>query len=183
MNFPRTRPQQTEAQTRAILDAHDVTASVALLGVRGYYKNTMGRPGQNDRGIYDDAIFLVSPRIYLSFNANTDPSRTGRNTKINKGFALLATGVWWYKMGIHGIAANRPRKALVQAAPVTVNRDGGLVETGMFAINIHDGGTSSTSSEGCQTIPPSQWREFILSVEHELQFHQQEQIPYCLIET
>ena len=33
------------------------------------------------------------------------------------------------------------------------------------AINIHRGGNTTTSSEGCQTIPPRQWDTFIAQVD------------------
>jgi hypothetical protein len=53
----------------------------------------------------------------------------------------------------------------VQAASVEVRRDGGLIESGWFGINIHRGGVTTTSSEGCQTIPPErQWNQFIGTV-------------------
>jgi lysozyme len=47
---------------------------VFLIGIRGYYQDSMGKPGINDRGIYDDAICLLAPNLFLTFNANTDPS-------------------------------------------------------------------------------------------------------------
>jgi hypothetical protein len=30
---------------------------LALLAVRGCFRDSMGEPGKNDRGIYDDAVF------------------------------------------------------------------------------------------------------------------------------
>ena len=75
-----------------------ITEKVKLLGIRGYYKKTMGDPTKNDRGLYDDAIFVLSPRTFKSFNANTDPSA------YRKGVAVLKPGVHYYKKGKHGIS-------------------------------------------------------------------------------
>lgn len=153
-----------------------------LLGIRGYYENSMGKPG-NDRGIYDDAMILVTPTLFSTYNCNTDPSvwRTG--------IATLKPGVWWYTKGEHGVRfpKNSPRRypALRQARPVTVTRDGGKEESDgpgkMFFINIHRGGYTSTSSEGCQTIWPDQWREFIKDAFTALENSGSAQIPYVLI--
>lgn len=180
---PASRPQRLETLTRDILRAHGVKHDIALVGVRGYYKSTMGKPNQNDRSIYDDAIFLVSPRLYLAFNANTDPSLYGVNEKIGKGLAVLQPGLWLYKVGLHGVSRGRkPYTALVQAAPVEVLRDGGVREKGFLAINIHKGSFHGTSSEGCQTVFPTQFDEFIETVCAELSHYNQEIIPYLLTE-
>jgi hypothetical protein len=150
-----------------------------LLGCRGWFLNK-GITGQNDRGLWDDAIFLVTPNGALGFNANTDPS-TGA-----PGRAELAPGVWRYRIGIHGLSKPKAQryKALVQAAPVSVRRDGrdGL-DTGWFGINIHRGGSASTGSAGCQTIPPSQWAEFLRAVEHALWAANRVTIAYHLGES
>lgn len=137
---PPSRPRQPESLTRELLSGVD--AKVKLLGVRGYYQDTMGAVGKNDRGIYDDAIFLVTPTGYAAFNANTDPSVT------RTGVAVLKPGLWLYKIGIHGLNKPKPKryKALVQAAPVTVTRDGQGDDTGWFGINIHRGSETTTSS-------------------------------------
>ncbi len=179
---PTSRPQQSESDTRALIGAAGVNFQVVLVGVRGYFKKTMGDPNKNDRGIYDDAIFLVSPRLYLAFNANTDPSRYGVNQKIGKGLTVLQAGVWMYKLGLHGITHGHPYEALVQAAPVTVIRDGGVREIDFLALNIHRGSLTSTGSEGCQTTYPTQWEEFIAAVKSELAYYRQEKIPYLLTE-
>ena len=67
-----------------------------VVGVRGYYRDTMGAPGVNDRGIYDEAIFLHTPSATVAFNGNTDPSRVkkGSGTGARKGMASLNPGVW-----------------------------------------------------------------------------------------
>ena len=176
--LPPARPRLSASAIRSLLDNHGVTDAVALLGVRGYYRDTMGQPGENDRGIYDDAIFLQAPAATLSFNANTDPSRA------RTGIASLRCGTWRYRIGIHGLS--KPRKeqyvALVQAGPVTVDRDNAASETGWFGINIHRGGFSGTSSLGCQTVYPDQWKSFIATVQDQLARNNQTTLPYVLIE-
>lgn len=174
--LPPSRPQKTQAEIAAMLAAHNL-GDFALVGIRGYYLNTQGKPGANDRGIYDDAIFLITPNAFAAFNANVDPSVFRRR------IATLKPGVWWYKIGIHGLSKPKSRqyRALVQAAAVTVQRDGAGEETGWFGINIHRGGTSTTSSAGCQTIPPGQWPGFFSLVESEMKRCGQSTIPYLLI--
>ena len=133
---PRARPEMLRDAALALLVANGITDAFALLGRRGYYRDTMGAPGTNDLGLYDDAIMLVSPTAYATFNANTDPSRE------LPGIATLKLGVWRYQQGIHGLShPPGPRRypALVQAEPVTVSRDGGADESGYLGINIHHG--------------------------------------------
>lgn len=152
---------------------------VRLLGIRGYYWNTMGKPGQNDYGIYDDALIVVSPTAYATFNANTDPSKLGPRT------AVLREGLWWYKIGIHGLTKPEHQRyvALVQQDRVVVLRGPGQVPDGpgFFGINIHRGGATTTGSEGCQTIVPGQWAGFITLVKTEMARHQQIMVPYRLL--
>jgi lysozyme len=178
MIAPASRPKQTRDVVAAILEKHNVRDAVAIVGARGYYANLMGVPGKNDRGIYDDAIFVVSPSAFVSFNANVDPSVH------RKAIANLRPGVWRYRIGTHGLSkpAAQRYKALVQAGEVTVMRDGVGLDTGMFGINIHRGSTSTTSSLGCQTIVPSQWPAFIALVEQELKRAGQKVVPYVLTE-
>jgi len=167
------------AAALALLNRLGIDAQApTLLGRRGYYRNTMGVPGENDRGIYDDAMLLVSPTAFVTFNANTDPTRAGGH------LAVLVPGVYTYKLGIHGLSrpADQRYEALVQAGPVTVQRDDGKRETGWFGINIHRGGYTTTSSEGCQTIWPEQWDAFRELVKSEMRRFNMSTITYALTE-
>ena len=136
----------------------ELLPTMFVCGIRGYYRDTMGAKGKNDRGIYDDAIFVVGPETFAAFNANTDPSR------YRPGIASLISGVHPYRAGNHGIS--KPGGGYPAFRPATkgealpVMRDGidGIKEG--IAINIHRGGRNGTSSLGCQTIPPDQWDAF-----------------------
>jgi hypothetical protein len=155
------------------------THEVYLIGIRGYYLDTMGKEGKNDRGIYDDAICLVAPNLFLTFNANTDPS------VYKPGIASLLPGTHLYKKGLHKITGPHPYPALRPASPdesVPVTRDGQMGTSKGIAINIHRGGYNTTSSEGCQTIHPDQWPEFIYAVYKQMDQFGQKVIPYYLVE-
>lgn len=146
----------TRAELMALIHEQQpgfVLNKFAVVGIRGYYMDTMGTVHENDRGIYDDAIFILTDSQLFPFNANTDPS------KYSPGIAKLRPGVWSvYKFDKH----KGKYLALCQrAGNVTVDRDGKGSETGMFGINIHKGGFLTTSSLGCQTIYPDQWDDFI----------------------
>lgn len=180
---PSSRPQFSKQEVLSVLGTigydKDKNGSVVLLGIRGYYMDTMGVPDKNDIGIYDDAIFLVSPGYFLSVNANVDPSRDG------KKIAHLKTGgPYLYKIGLHNM--KNPYEALRQYGRVTVLRDGKPytdTASAPFYIDIHKGGYTTTSSLGCQTIHPSQWQNFLSSVKRELNSYKQDIIPYYLSET
>ena len=194
--LPGSRPQQTRDETLALLAAHQVADRVAILGCRGYFRDSMGAPGRNDAGLYDDAIVVVSPDAHVAFNANVDPSRGAA------GMATLRAGVWRYKPGTHGLnkPAAKQYPALVQAAEVDVSRQGttgyaagrqdpryglalgGGIWRGYFGINLHRGGWSTTSSLGCQTIHPDQWNRFLDLVIGEMHQHGQRTLPYLLLE-
>ena len=178
--LPPSRPQQAKSKTQALLAKARVDDAVALVGIRGYYRDTMGVAGENDRGIYDDAIFLVTQNAYAAFNANTDPSVK------RKGIAVLKTGVHRYRKGKHGLSkpgggypALRPANP---AEELPVTRDGEGDSMGV-AINIHRGSYNTTSSLGCQTIHPSQWESFIALVYSEMDRAGQKTIPYLLAST
>lgn len=153
-----------------------------VLGVRGYYRDTMGEVGENDRGLYDDAMFVVGPECFVAFNANVDPSR------FKQGIATLIPGWYPYKPGNHGIS--RPGGGYPAFRPATedeslpVYRDGeeGRSRRDGVAINIHKGGWNTTSSEGCQTVHPSQWEAFHAIVTLELRKSGTRRFYYGLID-
>lgn len=184
---PPSRPQKPRAEVEQILATHQISnLNVALVGIRGYYRDSMGVPGENDRGIYDDAIFVVSPNVYSTFNANTDP------TIYRPKVAKLKEGVWYYKKGPHPARGGYP--ALRQARPVTVIRDAAVAggtpyedtdrPRNFFWINIHRGSYTTTSSLGCQTLFPAQWDAFINTVYSEMarMRYPLTEIPYVLVE-
>lgn len=154
--LPASIPKIKKEEVIALINkAHPnfIPPDFFITGIRGYYKNTMGKPGENDRKIYDDAIFLIGKDDFYAFNANTDPSA------FRQGIANLKAGIWpVYKFDLH----KGKYLALCQrAGKVSVVRDGKGEDTGMFGINIHKGGLLTTSSLGCQTIPPNQYGSFI----------------------
>jgi lysozyme len=154
--IPKSRPQMKREVLEERVNAFNIDKEkfpILFIGVRGYYLDTLGEEGENDRGIYDDAMFIMTNNFFLSFNANTDPS------VYRQGIATLKKG-WWpaYKFDLH----RGQYLALCQrAGAVTVHRDDVGDETGWFGINIHKGSYNSTSSLGCQTIHPDQWEDFI----------------------
>lgn len=177
------RPKLAKEKVAKILEHRNIKDRVAIVGLRGYYLDSKGEAGANDRGIYDDALFVVvrdskGQIIFMqSYNANTDPS------VYRKGIATLKTGTWRYQLGIHGVSKPKSKQylALRQAEAVIVSRDGQKDERGWFGINIHRGGYNTTSSLGCQTIYPSQWEEFISIVKNNAAKNNQTTIPYVLM--
>jgi lysozyme len=177
--LPESRPALSKEDALRRLDTYSLGQyPVKVLGIRGYFK-TMGKAGQNDIGIYDDALFIVSPELFASFNANTDPSRMIPNVAV-----LKPGGPYLYKVGMHNMKA--PYEALRQYGNVTVIRNGKVEVTdspaNRFYIDIHKGGYNTTSSLGCQTIHPDQWPGFMEKIKAELSKYNQVIIPYILIE-
>lgn len=176
---PGSRPQLSREDVITQLSLyHLVDYPVKLLGIRGYYRDTMGAPGKNDIGIYDDAIFVESPDSFKSYNANTDPSRIFPKVAI-----LKPGGPYLYKVGMHNM--KNPYEALRQYGTVTVLRDGIPVSDSpgrRFYIDIHRGGYGTTSSLGCQTIHPDQWPGFMRDIKQALKKNNQTIIPYILID-
>lgn len=177
--IPASRPQLTREKLIASI-TEIFPEKVFIVGIRGYYEDTMGKPGENDRGIYDDAIFLIAPNYFQSFNANTDPS------VFKKGIGTLAPGLHYYKKGKHGITRPKPYVPYDAFRPATPDetlpgtRDGQTGIVRIVAPNIHKGGYNSTSSEACQTIYPDQWNEFQTTAYKLMDEYSQKRIPYIL---
>lgn len=120
-----------------------------ILAIRGYFRQTMGDPTKNDRGIYDDAMFIISETVYVAYQANTDPS------VYKTGTAVLVPGVYDVEKHMH--KGEYPAWQIIEDK---VKRDGVPgVDVGRHGINIHHGGIG-TWSEGCQTLPPTTWPGF-----------------------
>lgn len=190
--IPQERPRLSARALRERINEFHIDRlkyPVVVVGIRGYYKNSMGAPSVNDRGIYDDAIFIESSQAMVAYNGNTDPSRyrAGYGTDNRKGMASLDPGAWF----VHKFDMHRGKYlALCQrAGEVAVTRDGNppYKDIGSFGINIHRGGYNGTSSEGCQTIHPTQWDSFISVVQDQVQRYfgptwRKQVVPYVLIE-
>ena len=165
--IPNERPKLSTEGVLKIIRHFKIPEDHALIvvGIRGYYLNAIGAAGQNDRGVYDDAYFLYSRDHCQSFNANADPSsyRAGYGIGDAKGIASLKEQAHYMcKIDLH----KGKYEALCQRlGTCTVIRDGirGPYEqtSAYLGINNHKGGITTTSSLGCQTIPPDQWDEYI----------------------
>jgi len=180
---PASKPRLSSQELHEKLKAFNIDRKkypVIVVGIRGYYMDSMGEKGKNDRGIYDDAIFVDTPNLTVSYNANCDPS------VFRERIASLVPGVYY----AHTFGQHRGKYfALVQRnGEVTVKRDGvDKPESGFFGINIHKGGYKGTFSEGCQTLHPDQWAGFINNVQSEAKRllggkWETATIPYVLIE-
>lgn len=163
--LPSGRPNLSRDQALQLLGDWDFnTYPIVILGIRGYYGNSMGKPNLNDIGIYDDACCVITKEKFRTFNFNTDPS------SMAEGRAMLDIGTWHsYCLGLH----KNSYLALVQRyAKVRVirkdakARNGFRYATGWYGINIHKGGQYTTGSLACQTVPSVQWDEFIHLVEN-----------------
>jgi hypothetical protein len=167
---PASRPKQSRETTEAMLGSG--LEGVQILVVRGYYLDSMGRKGVNDHAMYDDAVFVVSPNIHLAFNANTDPQKSGQKK------AKLDAGEYRYYRGLHKSKYNALRP-YPEGVKLPCTRDG--VTSLCSHTNIHKGGFKDTFSEGCITIYPPQYDEFIKSVYAEMKRLGQQTIRVKLV--
>jgi len=173
------RLSEKEAADYAAKAAVSEEKPVMAIGIRGYYKKTMGNPEENDRGIYDDAIILMGPNYFITFNGNTDPRVH------EKGKAMLLPGWHLFKQGWHGYGKPSGHKAFRTAnigEVLPVLRDGEFGIKQGITINLHSGGFNNTNSAGCQTIYKGQWAEFQKEAYRLMDAEGQKELPYLLIE-
>ena len=155
-----------------------ITEAVYVVAIRGYYKNSMGKPGANDRGIYDDAMVLVGPNYLQTFNANTDPS------KYKPGIGTVAAGLHYYRKGKHGISGRHPYDAFRPDTPdesLPGTRDGIKGTVKIYNPNLHSGGDVYTNSAACQTVYRPQWLEFQKAAYQLIDAAGQRRLPYLLV--
>jgi hypothetical protein len=182
--LPLYRPKQADDVTRVVLKKFSHLTPekyrndpVKVLIVRGYFINSMGRKGENDRAMYDDAVFVASPDGVQAFNGNSDPA-----VYKSRVATIKAPQAIRYRPGLHGISRGKGYPAFRQDEVCTVVRDGVGDDTGMFYVNLHRGGVNGTSSLGCLTIPPHQWDEFYKLVKGLLDRHKQKTFYVTLLE-
>lgn len=150
--IPPNRPRIGRADAEKIAYAYSVQYEpLLLLGIEGYYEDSMGKPDVNDRGIYDDCLVLLTPEagsewetrgkprgfdgdlptsgrmprgVYTTFNFNTDPSRyrPGTGFGAQKGMMRVLPGLYFaHKVDLH----KGKYEALCQRlGSVRVERDG-----------------------------------------------------------
>lgn len=137
-----------------------------IIGLRKYTRDE----SHNKRNQYNDLIIQFYKDEIIRYPGNTHPSshRIGfgelpSKGMFQKGMATLKPGLYFsHKIGYH-----RNYIALCQiSSDVTVVRDGNPAyeDTGLFSINIHKGAKDWTSSEGCQTVWPECWDDFIRTI-------------------
>lgn len=198
---PQIAQHEVEAivAQRAKLFENGIVPALFVLGIRGYYLDSLGKPGANDRGIYDDALIIRGPTCYATFRANVDPS-----VARDKVAVLEPEQVVYYRHGMHRAGTPGAHMAWRQDSPVIVRRDvyvkpqgfvddnwgislgGGLwTDRGWdekFWINIHKGGVNGTSSLGCQTIQRSDWPAYYSLLRREQTEHNIPRVAYLLIQ-
>lgn len=163
--IPKSRPQITKEEALQVAQ-HNYGNNVPpllIIGVRGYYPKSMGATEVNDFNLYDDAAILIGDNVFKTFNFNTDPSFL---IKKGREMAVLDTGKYKFYRGKHKGKYNALR-AYPEGIVLPCTRNG--KKSTCRYINIHKGGMNPSSagitwSEGCPSVPTSQWNEFIETV-------------------
>lgn len=169
--LPPARPKRDDATLDAVIEHFNLVPTRAcLIYVRGHYLDTMGRPGVDDVNIYDDAVYLVSPNRRESWNANTSPSFP------KKGYAELVLGQYVYYPSYHHIWEPKKRYRAFRPYPEGIKlkclRNGKL--STCQATNLHMGSDNPAAfdvvwSQGCMTVPRSQYPDYELTVRTEVE--------------
>ena len=107
VKLPEFRPVILDARPQDVIDSFNIDRKkypVVLLGIRGYDLD-QGKKDENDRDLYDDAIFVDikimssagNVTACYSFNANTDPTKVkqGKGLGKTKGMFVLDPGVYY----------------------------------------------------------------------------------------
>jgi hypothetical protein len=143
----------------------------------------MGAVGKDDINIYDDACYLVGDgfRLFESYNANTNPSFVRRG---GRRLAQLNLGGYRFYRGMHR-GKYRALRAYPEGVVLKVTREG-QPSTAQY-INIHKGSTNPASrdivwSEGCLTLPDTQYGDFVLRVWSAMDKHNVDTVRVVLIE-
>lgn len=168
-------PKMSQFEVNKILASAGVDLSIefaAILGIRGYYKRTMGDPDRNDRNIYDDAFFVTAPGVFFATIGNTDPSI------YRPGVAVLVPGVYDCVKHRH-----KGQYAALQIVLDRLLRDGSKkIDVGRHGINFHYGSIARTGSLGCQTMPKPNFQTFQPMVYRLMDHYGKERIKYALID-
>ena len=181
---PRATLEDIQKVVAPYVDKLKSTDKVVLVAIRAYYRDSMGLTGKNDYGLYDDALFWLSPQNLSGYNGNTDPSRLGWNPNADKYMARLKPGLWryvkWKHRNKYWAFGQGSNKVTVER----LNKEGDIMktETGVYGINVHRGGTSGTSSEGCVTSVANQWDQFKDQGYFLLERFSQKDFPFILEE-
>ena len=175
---PPLKPQAnlTEISARLTQSQRDVVSAepVCLIGIRGYYANTFGKPHVNDRIHFDDALFIVTQTGVEPFNFNSDPSVYLRGVATLKSDEVYTCVKWKHK----------GKYPALQIVLDKVYRDGSnVLDIGRHGINFHyDAEEQSKYSLGCQTLPRSQWAHFIDAVYTLMDKDKIKNIKYILVD-
>lgn len=174
--IPETRPKISREEAQKICEYFQhpfYNYQLTQITIRGYYLNTIGETGKNDRGVYDDACILMGPGgLFRTYNGNADPNsyRKGYGIGDKKGIARLKEGLYhMWKLDLH---KGKVLALCQRLGECTVIRDGNpeYEQTSRWlGINSHEGGYNTTGSLGCITVPPQQYDEYITTARVEME--------------
>ena len=178
--IPKERPQRGESDLLKIANDRfsGIVPAVTVIGIRGYYLNSQGKPNVNDLETYDDAFFtLINSKLIGAYNANTDPSKTHADQ------AMLDEGIYHFAKGKHKgkYWAFRAFPEGVKLPCSRQDKHGIWYNSLCQLINIHMGYFNTTGSAGCQTVIKTQFPEFRDKVYHAMDMYVRQTMTYLLI--